>query len=117
MPATPIAAFPSTLRRWATAWLLATGALGAAAASTAPATVADCDGPHEQVLQAALPMPADYTAARAAWLDGGQLRWAGAPAHGPHRYRLHHSRQGPVSFKHHRPHETLSLIGGLGVVL
>jgi len=94
MPATPTAAFSPTSRRWATVWLVATGALGAAAASTAPATVADCDGPHEQVLQAALPMPADYTAARAAWLDGGQLRWAGAPAQGPHRYRLHHSRQG-----------------------
>ena len=94
MPALPIAAFPPALRRWATAWLMATGALGASAAGNAPATVAGCDGPHEQVLQAALPMPADYTAARAAWLDGGQLRWVGAPPQGPHRYRLHHSRQG-----------------------
>ncbi|MEI6026951.1 MAG: pullulanase-type alpha-1,6-glucosidase [Betaproteobacteria bacterium] len=82
------------MTRWAAAWALSAGALSAVAAGLEPAKPADCDGPHEQVLQAALPMPAAYTAARAAWLDGSQLRWAGAPAQGPHRYRLHHSRQG-----------------------
>jgi len=77
------------------------GALGAAAlmqagssqaASVAPGSLADCDGPHEQVLQPALPMPKGVTLAQAAWLDGQHLRWAGAPAQG--RFRLHHSRQG-----------------------
>ena len=79
----------------------ALGALGVAAlmqagssqaATLGPASLADCDGPHEQVLQPALPMPKGVMLAQAAWLDGQHLRWAGAPAQG--RFRLHHSRQG-----------------------
>ena len=75
--------------------LLATGALQAGlvqAEGLGPASLADCDGPHEQVLQQALPMSAAHTTAQAAWLDGQHLRWAGVPAQG--RFRLHHSRQG-----------------------
>ena len=72
--------------------LLAAVCAGAGAGTVAPAALADCDGPHEQLLQRALPLPQAYSAARAAWLDGSRLRWAGVPAEG--RFRLHHSRQG-----------------------
>ena len=83
------------LQRWwrTSGAVLALGlCTAAAAASLTPLTLADCDGPHAQVLQRALPMPAAYNAARAAWLDGSHLRWAGTAAEG--RFRLHHSRQG-----------------------
>jgi len=71
---------------------LLTGGASATGTGDGEATLADCDGPHERVLQPAMPLPVAWGEARAAWLDGRQLRWAGAPAEG--RFRLHHSAPG-----------------------
>jgi pullulanase len=53
-----------------------------------------CDGPHETVLRASPPLPSAMAAARAAWLDGHRLRWAGQGGDG--RWRLLHSRGGQL---------------------
>jgi len=71
---------------------LLTGGAAATGTGDSEATLADCDGPHERVLQPAMPLPAAWSEARAAWLDGRQLRWAGVPTEG--RFRLHHSAPG-----------------------
>ncbi|HET9822422.1 MAG TPA: DUF3372 domain-containing protein, partial [Burkholderiaceae bacterium] len=70
------------------------GTLAASAAAAAPSAATPplpaCNGPHASVLQAAPALPTTWAQARAAWLDGSRLRWAGASADG--RYRLVASR-------------------------
>jgi pullulanase len=58
---------------------------GAASAQPAP-PLAACDAGHETVLQAAVPWPAGFQTARAAWLDAQHMRWAQVASDG--RFRL-----------------------------
>jgi len=53
-----------------------------------------CEGPHETLLRASPALPAAMVQARAAWLDGHRLRWAGQGGDG--RWRLLHSRDGQL---------------------
>ena len=76
---------------WATAFA---GLCNAATAATLPmASLADCDGGFQQVLQAAA-TPEPALDARAVWLDSRHLRWPQADATA--RVRLHHAARGGI---------------------
>jgi pullulanase len=69
--------------------------VGLVACAAAPARAASvCEAPHETVLRASPALPTAMAQARAAWLDGVRLRWAGQGGDG--RWRLLHSRDGQL---------------------
>ncbi len=81
-------------------------AIGWAALATSCATwaqpappLAACDAAHETTLQAAVPWPVTFHAARAAWLDAQHMRWAKAAGDG--RFRLLYA-----------PKPTITLVAG-----
>lgn len=67
-----------------------TTALAAAPTASTPPTLASCDGPHETVLARSQGFDA-----RALWLDGGLVKWAGAPAEGS--FKLYYAAAAGIS--------------------
>ena len=88
-PARPSHRRMTTAAKW---WVLGAMALGAISAhGQAPAArLSDCHGPESSVLRAEQPMSPEVMGARAAWLDGKTLRWAGQPSGGI--FKLYGSR-------------------------
>ena len=100
---------PSVGRQaWTSWWVfqaLCIGVLSGLCMGSGAATLRDCDTPEPQVLQGSALSPSARQA-RAAWLDGRTLRWAGAPEGATSSapmsppetaiYRLHASSRGAL---------------------
>jgi len=89
----------STWRAWQ-GWCVALWALTVSPLALA-AQVSDCQGPASAVLRAEQPLGSEVLNARAAWLDGKTLRWAGQPSQGV--FKLYSSRSAQLRIQLGQP--------------